>query len=104
MDGSHIAGGGLGALLGIILSALGGRVGLKLDDTTAATIAAGCITLGLAIGHALGKAWQGAGVFPSLRRGLFGAKGVPAVPAARRDFAVAVPPVVPPPPSSPQAS
>lgn len=72
MNGSHIAGGGFGALLGVALAALGNRIGLQLDETTAATIGAAGAAAGVAVGHAFGAAWQGPGIFPALRRGLCG--------------------------------
>lgn len=78
MNGSHVAGGGLGALLGIILAALGKKIGLSLDDTTAAALGTAGAAVGLAVGHAFGKAWNGAGIIPSLSRGIFGAKTPPA--------------------------
>src|SRR5579884_2956234 len=81
VNGSHIAGSGLGALLGVALAALGSRVGLHLDDTTAAMLGTGCVGVGLALGHAFGKAWNGVGVFPSLGRGFFGPRH-PSAPAA----------------------
>jgi hypothetical protein len=74
MNGSHVAGGGLGALLGIILASLGSKVGLHLDDATAALLGTGCVAVGLAVGHAFGKAWSGPGVFPALHRGFYGPK------------------------------
>lgn len=55
MTGSHIAGGGLGALVGVILAALGAKIGLHLDDTTAAALAAVCLSAGLGLGHAIGQ-------------------------------------------------
>lgn len=55
MNASHIAGGGLGALAGVILAALGAKIGLHLDDTTAAALGAGCLSAGVALGHAIGE-------------------------------------------------
>jgi F0F1-type ATP synthase membrane subunit c/vacuolar-type H+-ATPase subunit K len=75
MNGSHIAGTGFGAGLGVAIAALGTRVGLHLDDATSAMVGVGCASAGLAVGHAFGKAWSGIGVFPSIRRGMFGPKG-----------------------------
>lgn len=74
MNGSHIAGSGFGALVGVALAALGTRIGLHLDETTAAAIGAAAVGAGLAFGHAFGKAWEGPGVFPALHRGFFGDK------------------------------
>lgn len=74
MNGSHAAGGGAGAILGVALAALGTRIGLQLDDTTAAALGAAGAAVGVAVGHAFGKAWMGPGIFPALRRGFFGAK------------------------------
>jgi hypothetical protein len=74
MNGSHIAGGGIGALLGVVLAALGKKIGLQLDETTAAAIGVAGAATGVAIGHAVGKAWSGPGVVPAIRRGLFGTK------------------------------
>lgn len=72
MNGSHVAGGGLGAIVGTAIAALGSKIGLQLDETTAAGLGIAGLTLGLGIGHAFGKAWAGPGVFPALRRGFFG--------------------------------
>jgi hypothetical protein len=74
MNGSHVAGGGLGALLGIVLASLGGRIGLHLDDATAAALGTAGVGVGLAFGHAFGSAWTGPGVLPALHRGFFGPK------------------------------
>lgn len=74
MTGSHIAGGGTGGIAGVILAALGTRIGLHLDDTTAAALGIGAVGVGLAFGHAFGKAWAGPGIFPALRRGFMGPK------------------------------
>ncbi len=72
MNGSHIAGAGLGGVVGIVLAALGSKIGITLDDTTSASLGVGLVGVGLAFGHAFGIAWQGAGILPSIRRGLFG--------------------------------
>lgn len=77
MNGSHIAGGGAGALLGIILAALGSKIGLTLDDTTAAALGTAGAAFGVMVGHAFGKAWGDPGIFPALRRGFFGEKPEP---------------------------
>lgn len=74
MNGSHIAGSGVGALIGVCLAALGTKIGLSLTNADAASLGVAAVGLGLACGHAFGSAWQGAGVFPSIRRGLFGPK------------------------------
>jgi hypothetical protein len=74
VDGSHVAGAGVGGIAGVVVAALGSKIGLHLDDTTAATLGLGAVGVGLAFGHAFGKAWTGQGVFPSIRRGLFGPK------------------------------
>lgn len=74
MNGSHVAGGGFGALIGVVLASLGTKIGLRLDDATAALLGTGCVAAGLAVGHAFGKAWSGPGVFPALHRGFFGPK------------------------------
>jgi hypothetical protein len=72
VNGSHVAGGGVGAILGVALAGLGKKVGLELTDADAATLGVACAGIGIAVGHALGKAWAGPGVFPAIRRGLFG--------------------------------
>jgi hypothetical protein len=77
LDGSHIAGSGAGAIVGVALAALGTKIGWQLDDATSATIGAGAVGVGLAFGHALGKAWADPGIFPALRRGFFGASKHP---------------------------
>ena len=81
MNGGHITGTGLGGLVGIILAALGKRIGLTLDDATSAMLGAGCVAAGLAVGHAVSVAWQGAGILPSLRRGFLGPRS-PKIPAS----------------------
>lgn len=80
MNGSHVAGGGIGALLGVVLASLGNRIGLNLDPTTAAALGAAAGAVGVAVGHAFGKAWSGPGIFPALHRGFFGEKKNPEPP------------------------
>lgn len=72
MNGSHIAGAGFGGIVGVILAGLGAKIGLHLTDADAATLGVGALSVGLAVGHAFGKAWAGPGVFPALKRGFFG--------------------------------
>lgn len=72
MNGAHITGLGLGGLVGVILASLGKKIGLDLDNATSATLGVALVGAGLAVGHAFGSAWQGAGVWPSVRRGFFG--------------------------------
>lgn len=55
MNGSHIAGAGLGALVGAILVSLGSRIGLDLTNFDAATLGMAAIGAGTGIGHALGE-------------------------------------------------
>lgn len=74
MNGSHVAGGGLGALLGVALAALGPKIGLHLTDADAASLGVAGAGVGVAIGHAIGVAWSGPGILPALRRGFLGAK------------------------------
>lgn len=88
MNGSHVAGGGLGAVLGVVLASLNTRLGLHLTTADAASLAVGATGVGLAFGHAFGKAWEGPGVFPALHRGFFG----PKQPAAQSEPAPAPPP------------
>lgn len=82
MSGSHVAGLGLGGLLGIVIAALGSKIGIQLDETTAAALGGAGAAFGVAFGHAFGKAWDGAGIIPSLRRGFLGAKEAPPAPPA----------------------
>lgn len=74
MNGSHVAGSGAGAIIGVVLAAAGSRIGLRLDDTSAASLGVTAAAVGLAVGHAFGKAWNGPGILPALRRGFLGAK------------------------------
>lgn len=69
---SHAAGGSLGGIAAVVLAALGTRIGLHLSDADSAGLAIGLLGVGAAIGHAIGKSWSGTGIFPSIRRGLFG--------------------------------
>lgn len=82
MSGSHVAGLGVGGLLGIVIAALGSKIGIQLDDTTAAALGGAGAAAGVAFGHAFGKAWDGAGILPSLRRGFLGADQSAPVPPA----------------------
>lgn len=74
MNASHVAGAGLGAIAGAILVALGSRIGLDLTNFDSAVLGTTALGVGAGVFHVFGKAWSGAGIFPSLRRGLFGAK------------------------------
>lgn len=55
MNGSHLAGAGVGALVGAILVSLGSRIGLDLTAYDAATLGMAAVAAGLAIGHAIGE-------------------------------------------------
>lgn len=74
VTGSHVAGGGFGAIVGVGLAALGKKINLELTTAEAASFGIAVTSVGVAVGHALGKAWGGPGIFPALHRGLFGAK------------------------------
>lgn len=88
MTGSHVAGAGIGAIVGTVLVALGTRIGLDLTNVDAAVIGGAAIAVGAGALHVLGKAWTGAGILPSLRRGFFGPKPEPA-------STIIVPPLAP---------
>lgn len=72
MNGSHIAGGGVGGLVGVIVAALDTRIGLHLSPADAGTLVLGTLAAGAAVFHVLGRAGSTVGVFPALRRFLFG--------------------------------
>lgn len=55
MTGSHIAGAGIGALVGAILVSLGTRIGLDLTNLDAATLGMAAVGVFLGIGHAIGE-------------------------------------------------
>lgn len=55
MNGSHVAGGGFGAIVGAVLVALGTRIGLDLTGYDAATLGMATLAAGLALGHAVGE-------------------------------------------------
>jgi hypothetical protein len=74
VTGSHVAGGTTGAIVAVILAALDKKIGLNLTDAEAASFALALASVGAALGHAVGKAWNGVGLLPALRRGFLGAK------------------------------
>lgn len=74
MNGGHVAGGGLGAIAGVAIAALGKKIGLDLTTAEAAQLGIATMAVGIAIGHAVGKAWADPGIIPALRRGFFGPK------------------------------
>lgn len=76
MNASHIAGGGLGAIVGAIIVALGQRIGLDLTNFDSAVLGAAAIAVGAGVFHVIGKAWSGEGLLPAVRRGFLGPKAV----------------------------
>jgi hypothetical protein len=55
MDGTHIAGAGIGAIVGAVLVALGTRIGLDLTNVDSATLGITCVGAFTGIGHAIGS-------------------------------------------------
>lgn len=55
MNGSHIAGAGVGALVGSILVALGQRIGLDLTNFDSVEIGVAAVAFGTGLGHAIGS-------------------------------------------------
>lgn len=74
VTGAHVAGGGIGAMLGIGLAALGKKIGLHMTTDEAASTSLQLAVVGVGVGHFLSKAWNGVGILPALRRGFLGPK------------------------------
>ena len=87
MNASHVTGGGLGALLGVVISALLSKyANYDVTVTDAALIGSSAVAAGVGLGHAVGK-FGIKGLFSRLWSG----EPKPAPPVAK-------PAVVPPPP------
>lgn len=55
MNGAKTAGAGFGAIVGIVVVALGSRIGLDLTPVDSAALGMGAVTVFLGIGHAIGE-------------------------------------------------
>lgn len=69
MKGAHVAGGGLGALLGLVVAtALRRYAGWHVSDADASLIGSAAVAAGAGLGHV----WTTVGLIPAVRRGVFG--------------------------------
>lgn len=55
MDGSHVAGAGIGAIVGATLVALGNKIGLNLTNLDSATLGMAAIGAFVGLAHGIGK-------------------------------------------------
>lgn len=69
MNGSHISGASVGAIVGTILVALGHRIGLTLSDVDASTLGIAAVGVGIGLGHAIGR-YGIIGIFRNTLHGL----------------------------------
>jgi hypothetical protein len=58
VTGSHVAGGGVGAIVGVILAALDKKVGLHLTDGEAASLSIALAGVGAGVGHAARRLYE----------------------------------------------
>jgi hypothetical protein len=95
LTNTHVAGAGFGALVGSVIVALGGRIGLDLTNFDSVTLGVAAVAAGAGVFHVLGRAGSTVGVFPAVWRFLFGpGKTAPVKPATT----LVVPPAAPPAP------
>jgi hypothetical protein len=96
LTNTHVAGAGFGALVGSVIVALGGRIGLDLTNFDSVTLGVAAVAAGAGVFHVLGRAGSTVGVFPAVWRFLFG-PGKTAAPVPVKPVAA---PVVAPAPAS----
>ena len=67
MNGNHLTGGTIGLLVGVVAA----RYGFDVSDAEAGVIGAAVASIGGVVAHVV----TGPGVFPAVRRALYGPKG-----------------------------
>lgn len=73
VTGTHVAGGGLGAIVAVILAALDKKIGLHLTDGESASLALGLVAVGVGVGHAF-RTLYNLGIGPFLNHLAHGGK------------------------------
>lgn len=64
MNGAHVTGGAIGALVGAVVAPLLARYGVHITDSTASLIGVAAVSLGVGLGHVVSTE----GIWPAIKR------------------------------------